>query len=141
MNMVITETGAASAVSKVIPELAGKMTGNAVRVPTPNVSLAILSLNLEKAADNIEEVNYILKEASAFGPLAEQIDYSTSNEFVSSDVVGNSHASVVDAPANLISADKKNVVIYAWYDNEYGYTRQVVRLAKYLSNVIRLTYY
>ncbi|MEZ5009984.1 MAG: glyceraldehyde-3-phosphate dehydrogenase [Chitinophagales bacterium] len=141
MNMVITETGAASAVSKVIPELAGKMTGNAVRVPTPNVSLAILSLNLENAADDIDEVNYTLKEASAFGALAEQIDYSTSNEFVSTDVIGNSHASVVDAPANLISADKKNVIIYAWYDNEYGYTRQVVRLAKYLSNVIRLTYY
>ncbi len=141
MNMVITETGAAKAVSKVIPELAGKMTGNAVRVPTPNVSLAILSLSLENNADSIDEVNETLKEASTFGHLAEQVDYSTSNEFVSTDVVGNSHASVLDAPATKLSANKKNVILYAWYDNEYGYTRQVVRLAKYLSNVIRLTYY
>ncbi len=141
MNMVITETGAASAVSKVLPELAGKMTGNAVRVPTPNVSLAIISLNLKNKPEDVDEVNYILKTASAHGPLAEQIDYSTSNEFVSTDVVGNSHASVLDAPATKMSVDKDNVILYVWYDNEYGYTRQVVRLAKYLSNVIRFTYY
>jgi glyceraldehyde 3-phosphate dehydrogenase len=141
VNMVITETGAASAVSKVLPELAGKMTGNAVRVPTPNVSLAIISLTLKSKPESIEEVNNVLKDASATGYLAEQIDYSTSNEFVSTDVVGNSHASVIDAPASLISGDRDNIVLYVWYDNEYGYTRQVVRLAKYLSNVIRLTYY
>jgi glyceraldehyde 3-phosphate dehydrogenase len=141
VNMVITETGAASAVSKVLPELAGKMTGNAVRVPTPNVSLAIISLTLNSKPESIEEVNSVLKDASATGYLAEQIDYSTSNEFVSTDVVGNSHASVIDAPASLISGDRDNIVLYVWYDNEYGYTRQVIRLAKYLSNVIRLTYY
>lgn len=141
MNMVITETGAASAVSKVLPELAGKMTGNAVRVPTPNVSLAIISLNLKNNPNDVDEVNAVLKAASASGSLAEQIDYSTSNEFVSTDVVGNSHASVLDAPATKMSVDKDNVILYVWYDNEYGYTRQVVRLAKYLSNVIRHTYY
>ncbi|MCP4123994.1 MAG: glyceraldehyde-3-phosphate dehydrogenase [Bacteroidetes bacterium] len=140
-NMVITETGAAKAVSKVLPELAGRLTGNAVRVPTPNVSLAILNLNLKSQVENAEAVNYVLNEASAHGQLIEQIDFSTSNEFVSSDCVGNSHASVVDAPATIVSNNKKSIVLYVWYDNEYGYTRQVVRLAKYLSKVIRLTYY
>lgn len=141
MNMVITETGAASAVSKVIPELAGKLTGNAVRVPTPNVSLAIISLELKNTVESVEEVNATLKAAASSGRLAEQLDYSTSNEFVSTDVVGNAHASVIDAPSTKLSANKKNVILYSWYDNEYGYTRQVVRLAKYISNVIRLTYY
>ena len=141
MNMVITETGAASAVSKVMPELADKLTGNAVRVPTPNVSLAILNLNLSKEVQDVESVNKVLKNSALFGNLVEQIDYSTSNEYVSTDAVGNSHASIVDGPATKVSADKKGVVIYAWYDNEYGYTRQVIRLSKYLSNVIRLTYY
>ncbi len=140
INMVITETGAAKAVSKVLPHLAGKLTGNAVRVPTPNVSLAILNLQLEKDV-NVEDVNNLLRKASTFGQLCEQIDYSTSNEYVSSDCVGNAHASVVDAPATSVSSDGKTVVLYVWYDNEYGYTRQVVRLAKYISEVIRLTYY
>jgi glyceraldehyde 3-phosphate dehydrogenase len=140
-NMVITETGAAKAVSKVLPELAGKFTGNAVRVPIPNVSLAILNLALKQRVESVEEVNDLLRSATLHGKLVEQIDYSTSQELVSSDLVGNSHASIVDGPATKLSADKKNVIIYAWYDNEYGYTRQVIRLSKYLANVIRLTYY
>lgn len=141
LNMVITETGAATAVSKVVPELSGKLTGNAVRVPTPNVSLAILNLQLSKAVETVEEVNELLSNAALFGNLVEQVDYSTSNEFVSTDVVGNAHASVVDGPATKLSADRKSVILYVWYDNEYGYTRQVIRLSKYISNVIRLTYY
>ncbi len=140
LNMVITETGAANAVSKVLPNLQGKMTGNAVRVPTPNVSLAILNLTLNQTVDK-ESVNDILKNASLQGNLIEQVDYSLSNELVSADVVGNSHASVVDAPSTIISPDQKNVVLYVWYDNEYGYTRQVMRLSKYLAEVIRLRYY
>ncbi len=141
MNMVITETGAASAITKVMPEMAGKFTGNAVRVPTPNVSLAILNLNLKKNVNSIDEINEVMKQAGSFGNLVEQIDYSTSQELVSSDCIGNSHASIVDSHATLLSPNNKSVVLYVWYDNEYGYTRQVIRLAKYIAKVQRLTYY
>ena len=140
INMVITETGAAKAVAKVLPELAGKLTGNAVRVPTPDVSLAILNLSLKKET-SVEGINEVLKKAALSDDMVEQIDYSTSQEFVSSDAIGNAHASVVDAPATIVSADGKHAVLYVWYDNEYGYTRQVVRLAKHLAEVIRLRYY
>jgi glyceraldehyde 3-phosphate dehydrogenase len=140
MNMVITETGAASAIKKVLPSLTQDITGNAVRVPTPNVSLAILNLQLKSSATR-DEVNEILRQASMQGELCEQIDYSISNELVSTDIIGNPHATVIDGPATLGSKDGKSVVIYAWYDNEFGYTRQVIRLAKYLCNVIRLRYY
>ena len=141
MNMVITETGAASAITKVMPFMAGKFTGNAVRVPTPDVSLAILNLNLSKEVESTEAVNAIIRDAATYGTLVEQIDYSTSQELVSSDCVGNSHASILDSHATLISPSKKSIVLYVWYDNEYGYTRQVIRLAKYLGKVQRLTYY
>ncbi|HEY1024790.1 MAG TPA: glyceraldehyde-3-phosphate dehydrogenase [Sphingobacteriaceae bacterium] len=140
LNMVITETGADKAVTKVIPVLAGKLTGNAVRVPTPNVSLAILNLTLNKTVTR-QEIENALKGASLFGKLVEQIEYSVSNELVSSDVIGNTHASIVDGPATIISHDSRSVILYVWYDNEFGYTRQVIRLAKSLAGVIRLTYY
>lgn len=141
LNMVITETGAGSAVAKVIPELGGnKLTSNAVRVPVPNVSLAILNLKLETAT-NRDDLNSLLRNAALHGELVEQIQYSMSQELVSSDLVGNSCASIVDSPATIVSDDQKSIVLYVWYDNEYGYTRQVVRYAKYLSDVIRLTYY
>ncbi len=140
LNLVITETGADKAVAKVIPHLGGKLTGNAVRVPTPNVSLAILNLSLHKVTTK-EELAETLKQASLFGNLSEQLEYSVSNELVSSDLIGNSHASIVDGPATILSRDNKSVVLYAWYDNEYGYTRQVIRLAKKIAGVIRLTYY
>ena len=140
MNMVITETGADKAVAKVIPALEGKLTGNAVRVPTPDVSLAILNLTVKKEISK-DEVNEILKDGALKGALVEQIQYSTNNELVSSDLIGNPCASIVDAPATIVSKDKKSMVLYVWYDNEYGYSRQVIRFAKYLSDVIRLTYY
>jgi glyceraldehyde 3-phosphate dehydrogenase len=140
LNMVITETGASSAIAKVLPNLKDKFTGNAVRVPTPNVSLAILNLQLEKNT-SVEAINEVLKQASLFGNLCEQIDYSLSNELVSTDVIGNPHASVVDAPATIVSPDGKSLILYVWYDNEFGYTKQVIRLAKYVGSVIRLTYY
>jgi len=140
LNLVITETGADKAVAKVIPHLGGKLTGNAVRVPTPNVSLAILNLSLNKVTSK-EEVSEILRQASLFGDLSEQIEYSISNELVSTDLIGNSHASIVDGPATIMAKDNKSVVLYTWYDNEYGYTRQVIRLAKKLAGVVRLTYY
>jgi len=140
MNMVITETGADKAVSKALPQLAGKITGNAVRVPTPNVSLAILNLAINKTTTK-EQVNEILRDAALNGGLVEQIQFLNSNETVSSDLVGNPCPSIVDSPATIVSKDNKNLVLYVWYDNEYGYSRQVIRFAKYLANVIRLTYY
>ncbi|MBL0096575.1 MAG: glyceraldehyde-3-phosphate dehydrogenase, partial [Bacteroidetes bacterium] len=90
---------------------------------------------------NKEEVNDILKDGALRGNLIEQIQYSNSNELVSSDLIGNPCASIVDSPATIVSKDKKSIVLYVWYDNEYGYSRQVVRFAKYLADVIRLTYY
>ena len=140
LNMVITETGADKSVARIIPHLAGKLTGNAVRVPTPNVSLAILNLSLGKISSR-EEVMEVLKQASLFGNLSEQIEFSVSNELVSTDITGNSHASIVDGPATIMAKDNQSVIIYTWYDNEYGYTRQVIRLAKKMAGVVRLTYY
>jgi glyceraldehyde 3-phosphate dehydrogenase len=139
-NMVITETGAGKAVTKIYPEMKGILTSNAVRVPVQNVSLAILSLRVSKKT-TVDEVNAMLKNASLYGDLVEQIDYSMSTELVSSDVVGNPQACEIDSNATIVSDDGLNIVIYAWYDNEYGYTNQVVRLAKHLAGVRRLIYY
>jgi len=140
LNMVITETGADKAVAKVLPVLAGKLSGNAVRVPTPDVSLAILNLSFKKETTK-EGLNELLRTAALKGPLVEQIQYLSSNEVVSSDLIGNPCASIVDSAATIVHKDGKSAVLYIWYDNEYGYSRQVLRFAKYISNVIRLTYY
>ncbi len=140
LNLVITETGAESAITKVLPELSGKFTGNAIRVPTPNVSLAVLNLQLHNKT-NKDAVNEIMRQAALNGHLVEQIQYSFSNELVSSDLVGNPSASIFDSPATIVSKDGKSVILYVWYDNEYGYTRQVIRFAKQLAGVIRLRYY
>ncbi|MDR2284200.1 MAG: glyceraldehyde-3-phosphate dehydrogenase [Sphingobacterium sp.] len=140
LNMVITETGAGSAVAKVLPELAGKLTSNAIRVPVPNGSLAILNVELTKKT-TLEELNNTLKESALYGSLVEQIKYSDNEELVSSDIIGTSAASVVDAPATIVSADGKHVNLYVWYDNEYGYTHQVMRLARHIAGVRRYTYY
>ncbi|HRH67467.1 MAG TPA: glyceraldehyde-3-phosphate dehydrogenase, partial [Bacteroidia bacterium] len=127
-------------VAKVLPTLAGKLTGNAVRVPTPDVSLAILNLTVKQETSK-DGVNEILRTAALSGELVEQIQYSVSNELVSSDLVGNPCASIVDSPATIVSKDNKSMVLYVWYDNEYGYSRQVIRYAKFLADVIRLRYY
>jgi glyceraldehyde 3-phosphate dehydrogenase len=140
INMVITSTGAGSAVTKVIPDMKDKLTANAVRVPTPNGSLAILSLELAKGT-NIEEVNNVVRQASLEGDLVNQIFYSYDPELVSSDIIGNTCCSVYDSHATIVSPDGKNVVLYTWYDNEFGYTKQVIRLAKHVSKVRRLIYY
>ena len=140
INMVITSTGAGKAVTKVIPDLQNKLTANAVRVPTPNGSLAILSLSLNKAT-SLEEINEAVKHAALNGDLVNQIHYSIDPELVSNDIIGNTCCSVYDSPATIVSEDGKNVVLYTWYDNEYGYTKQVIRLAKYVAKVRRLIYY
>lgn len=140
INMVITSTGAGKAVTKVIPSLQDKLTANAVRVPTPNGSLAILSLNVDKAT-SVEEVNEIVKKSALEGGLVNQIKYEIDPELVSNDIIGNICCSVYDSNATIVSNDKKNIVLYVWYDNEFGYTKQVIRLAKYIAKVRRLIYY
>lgn len=140
INMVITSTGAGKAVTKVIPSLAGKLTANAVRVPTPNGSLAIIKLTLNKPT-TAEKLNELLKKAALEGDLVNQIKYEISNELVSNDIIGNVCASVFDSNATIVSEDGLNCVLYSWYDNEYGYTKQVIRVAKYISKVRRLIYY
>lgn len=140
INMVITSTGAGKAVTKVIPDLENRLTANAVRVPTPNGSLAIMSLELMKET-TMKEVNNTVRHAALNGNLVNQIYYSIDEELVSNDIIGNTCCSVFDSPATLVSPDKKSVVLYTWYDNEYGYTKQVIRLAKYVAKVRRLIYY
>jgi glyceraldehyde 3-phosphate dehydrogenase len=140
LNMVITETGAGSAVAKALPSLAGKLTSNAIRVPVPNGSLVVLNLEVGKAT-SVEEVNNIMRKYALEGELVEQIKYSLNNELVSSDIVGTSAPSIYDSNATIVSGDGKNIVLYVWYDNEYGYSHQVIRLAKYISKVRRYTYY
>lgn len=140
INMVITSTGAGKAVSKVIPELQNKLTANAVRVPTPNGSLAILKLTVGKETTK-EELNNIIREAALEGNLVNQINYQMDPELVSNDIIGNVCCSVYDSNATIVHQDGKNVVLYAWYDNEFGYTKQVIRLAKYVAKVRRLHYY
>lgn len=125
LNMVITETGAAKAVAKALPELAGKLTGSAIRVPTPDVSLAILNLTLDRPATK-DDVNGYLRRVSLHSQLRQQIDYVESPEIVSTDFVGSHRAGIVDGLATIV--DGVNLVLYVWYDNEYGYSCQVIRV-------------
>ncbi|HSD14330.1 MAG TPA: glyceraldehyde-3-phosphate dehydrogenase [Flavobacterium sp.] len=140
LNMVITETGAGSAVAKALPSLAGKLTSNAIRVPVPNGSLVVLNLEVGKNTSK-DDINAIMKRYALEGNLVEQIKYSLNNELVSSDIVGTSAPAIYDSNATIVSADGKNVVLYIWYDNEYGYSHQVIRLAKYIAKVRRYMYY
>jgi glyceraldehyde 3-phosphate dehydrogenase len=140
INMVITETGAGKAVAKALPSFEGKLTSSAIRVPVPNGSLAILNLELNKATTK-EGMNKIMKEYAMEGSLVEQIKYSLNNELVSSDIVGSSAPAIYDSNATIVTKDGKNAVLYVWYDNEYGYSHQVIRLAKYVAKVRRFAYY
>lgn len=141
INMVITSTGAGTAVSKAIPSLKDKLTANAVRVPTPNGSLAIMNLTLKKPIKDVAAMNDMIRNAALNGDLVNQIHYQVDPELVSSDIIGDTCCSVFDSNATIVSPDGKSVVLYAWYDNEFGYTKQVIRLAKYLTKVRRLIYY
>ena len=138
LNMVITETGAGAAVSKAIPALKGKLTSNAIRVPVPNGSLAILNLQLHTKVTT-DRVNSLIKKYALEGELVEQIKYSIDNELVSSDIIGVIAPSIFDSKATI--TDNESIVIYVWYDNEYGYSHQVIRLAKHIAKVRRYTYY
>jgi glyceraldehyde 3-phosphate dehydrogenase len=132
LNMVLSETGAATAVAKAYPKLAGKLTGNAIRVPTPNVSMAILNLNLDTATTK-EEVNAYLQHTSLFSDLQHQIDYTQSTEIVSSDLVGARAASVVDSSATIVADNR--LTLYVWYDNEFGYSCQVMRVVADMAGI------
>ncbi len=140
LNLVITETGAAKAVTKIVPSLDGKLTGNAIRVPTPNVSLVVLKLTLAKETTK-EEINELMRQTSLSGDLVAQVKYSTSADAVSSDFMSEPATSVFDSEATIVSPNKKGVVLYIWYDNEFGYTLQVIRVAKNMGDVKRPTYY
>lgn len=132
LNMVVTETGAAKAVAKALPELKGKLTGNAIRVPTPNVSLAILNLNLEECT-SVEGLNDYLRHIALYSDLRRQIDFVNSPEVVSSDFVGSRYSGIVDAEATIVDEDR--CVLYVWYDNEFGYSCQVNRVLQLLAGV------
>jgi len=132
LNMVISTTGAAQAVAKALPELAGLLTGNAIRVPTPNVSIAIMNLNLNKSTDK-EQLNEYMRQVSLSSKLQNQIDYTASNEIVSTDLVGSRYAGVLDSQATIVDGDR--AVIYVWYDNEFGYSCQVVRVMHEMSDI------
>ena len=140
INMVITSTGAGKAVTKVIPSLEGKLSANAVRVPTPNVSLAILKLTINKKT-SVEEINKTMRNNAIHGNLVNQIHYQVEPDLVSNDIVGNTCCSVYDSNATICTEEGKDIVLYIWYDNEFGYTKQVIRLAKQIAKVRRLTYY
>ncbi|TRN16851.1 glyceraldehyde-3-phosphate dehydrogenase [Vibrio fluvialis] len=137
LNMVLTSTGAAKAVAKALPELAGKLTGNSIRVPTPNVSMAVANLNLEKETDK-DELNAYLRDMALKSKLAAQIDYTESTEIVSTDLVGSRYAGVVDGAATI--AQSNRCVLYVWYDNEFGYSCQVVHCMEQMMGVRYKTY-
>jgi len=133
LNMVISTTGAAKAVSKALPELEGLLTGNAIRVPTPNVSMAILNLNLKKETTK-DNLNEYLRSVALKSDLQNQIDYTASTEIVSTDLVGSRYAGVVDSQATIVDGDR--TVLYVWYDNEFGYSCQVVRVMHEMSGIV-----
>ena len=132
LNMVLTESNATSSVGKLLPELAGKLTGNSIRVPVPNVSMAILNLTVEKATTR-DEVCDFLRDVSLNSAMQRQIDYTESSEVVSSDFVGNRHAGIIDGHATIVNGQQ--MVLYVWYDNEFGYSCQVVRCAQKMAGI------
>ena len=130
--MIPTSTGAAKAMSLVLPSLKGKLDGTAIRVPTPNVSLAILNLYLNKET-NLDELNSFLRKTAFHSIYKDQIDYTNSPETVSSDIIGSRFGCVIDSQATI--CNKKNIVIYAWYDNELGYCAQLLRVLKRMAGI------
>ncbi|CAM5285053.1 MULTISPECIES: glyceraldehyde-3-phosphate dehydrogenase [Streptomyces] len=137
LNMVITETGAASAVAKALPDLEAKITGSSIRVPVPDVSIAILNLQLARETTREEVLDY-LRDVSLTSPLKRQIDFTSAPDAVSNDFIGSRHASIVDAGATKVEGD--NAILYLWYDNEFGYSCQVIRVVQYVSGVEYPTY-
>ena len=133
LNMVITSTGAAKAVGKALPEPSGKLTGNAIRVPTPNVSLAILNLNLKTAPASSDALNSFMRNVANSSAWQSQIAYTDSTEAVSTDFVGTKHVGIVDAQATIVTDN--HATVYIWYDNEVGYSTQVLRIAAQMAGI------
>ena len=129
LNIIPTETGAASAIGKVLPSLDGKLSGSAMRVPVSDGSVIDLTLELDKKVTK-EEINYVFKES-----INETLNY-TEDPIVSSDVIGCSCGALVDGLlTNVLETDDKRLVkVVAWYDNEFGYSSQMVRLISYMSD-------
>src|SRR5712671_1385697 len=130
INMIPTSTGAAKALKLVIPDLAGKLDGFAMRVPTPNVSVVDLVALVEKKTSR-EEVNAALKKASESGPLKGYLGHEE-NELVSSDFKGDPRSSIVDSPSTLVVGNLVKVV--SWYDNEWGYSCRVRDLINFIGS-------
>lgn len=128
VSIIPTTTGAARAVSEVIPALKGKLNGMAMRVPVPNGSVVDLVVNLKKDA-TVEEVNAAMK-AAAEGPMKGILEY-TADPIVSNDVIGNTHSSIFDSLMTMQIGDRMFKIV-SWYDNELGYSARVVDLAKRL---------
>src|SRR5712672_3421926 len=131
INMIPTSTGAAKALKLVLPDLAGKLDGFSMRVPTPNVSVVDLVVFVEKKTTK-EEVNATLKKASESGALKGYLGYEE-NELVSSDFKGDACSSIVDAPSTLVVAGNC-VKVISWYDNEWGYSCRVRDLIHYIGD-------
>jgi len=129
LSMIPTSTGAAKALKLVIPEMAGKLDGFAIRVPTPNVSVVDLVAVVEKKTTK-EEVNAAMKKASEAGPLKGYLGYEE-NELVSADFKGDPRSSIVDALSTLVIGGTL-VKVLSWYDNEWGYSNRVRDLIEYL---------
>ena len=119
---------------EILPELKGRLTANAIRVPTPNVSLAIMRLDLQKEI-KIDVLNNYLRQVAFHSSYKDQIDFTNLTEVVSSDFVGNRKAGIIDSAATICNG--KSCVLYVWYDNEFGYTAQLLGLAK---DMVGLTY-
>jgi glyceraldehyde 3-phosphate dehydrogenase len=117
--------------------LTGKLTGNAIRVPTPNVSMAILNLVLDRETD-AETLNEHMRHMALHSAMRRQMDYSNSPEVVSSDFVGSRAACVFDAQATIVNG--RQAVLYLWYDNEFGYSCQVQRILEVVSGAEFLRY-
>ena len=132
LNMVLTETNATKSIGKLLPELDGKLTGNSIRVPVPNVSMAILNLTIERDS-SVEEVNDYLREVSLNSAMNRQIEFTVSSEVVSTDFIGNRHAGIIDSHATIVQGSQ--VILYVWYDNEFGYSCQVVRVAQKMAGI------
>jgi glyceraldehyde 3-phosphate dehydrogenase len=128
LSMIPTSTGAAKAIGEVIPELKGKLNGAAIRVPTPNVSLVDLTVNLKKAT-TVDEVHKVMK-AAAEGPMKGVLHYDT-EPTVSIDYNDNPHSSIFDSTLTQL-IDGTFLKVFAWYDNEWGYSMRMVDVAKYL---------
>jgi glyceraldehyde 3-phosphate dehydrogenase len=127
LNLVPTTTGAAKAIGLVVPELAGRMQGYAVRVPTPTVSMVDLTVEVEQAT-TVEAVNAAMRDRADSGPLAGILAYSE-DPLVSTDLVGSPFSSIFDAGLTTV-VDDTQVKVVAWYDNEWGYSSRLVELAQ-----------